>query len=77
MKEQQHILTPDKSSDRQRAIVEAGRLIDALTEGNGDVLKDSWYMLSKYVRAALAEIRQQEAQRPHHQASPNECAGVG
>ena len=63
--------------DRQRAIIEAGRLIDALTDGNGDVVKDSWYMLSKYVRAALVEIRQNEAQGQLHHTSANEFLGVG
>ena len=64
-------------TDRQRAIVEAGRLINALTEGNGDVMKDAWYQLSKYTRAALAEIRQAEAQGQLHHTSPNEYLGVG
>lgn len=57
------ILTPAQVTDRQRAIVEAGRLIDALTDGNGDLVKDAWYTLGKYVRPALAEIRQAEVQK--------------
>lgn len=68
---------PQQSSDRQRAIVEAGRLIDALTDCNGDLVKDCWYQLSKFTRAALAEIRQAEAQGQLHHTTPNEYLGVG
>ena len=50
-------------TDRQRAIVEAGRLIDALTDGNSDLVKDAWYTLGKFARPALAEIRQAEARK--------------
>lgn len=53
------------TTDRERAIVEAGRLIDALTDGNGDLVKDCWYALSKCLRPALAEIRQHEPPQPH------------
>lgn len=65
------------TTDRQRAIVEAGRLIDALTDNNGDVVKDAWYALGKYVRPALTEIRQQEAQGQRHQATVNDFLNVG
>lgn len=58
-------LQPQPATDRQRAIVEAGRLIDALTEGNGDLVKDCWYQLNKYVRAAIVEIRQTEPTKSH------------
>ncbi len=65
------------TTDRQRAITEAGRLIDALTDNNGDVVKDAWYQLGKYTRAALAEIRQQEAQGQIHHTSVNDFLSVG
>ena len=61
MKASNNVLTPDQPTDRARAIVEAGRLIDALTEGNADAVKDAWYQLSKYTRLAIAEIRAAEA----------------
>ncbi len=64
-------------TDRERAVVEAARLIDALTEGNGDVVKDAWYALGKYVRSALAEVRQQEAQGQLHHTSVNDFLSVG
>lgn len=64
------------TTDRQRAIVEAGRLIDALTDGNGDAVKDSSYMLNKYVRPALAEIREIEG-RAAIEAKQADCTGIG
>ena len=71
------VLTPDKPTDRDRAIVEAGRLIDALTTGNGDLVKDVWYAVNKYTRLAVAEIRQAEAQANGlRYSAPNEFLGI-
>lgn len=49
----------DKISDRQRAVAEAGNLIDALTDECPDVerIKDAWYQLGLQVRGAIAELR--------------------
>ncbi len=49
-------------ADRQRAIVEAGRLIDLLADESPDVqtIKDQWYSVGLCLRAAIAEIRQAE-----------------
>lgn len=58
------ILSPP-TNNRERAIVECGRLIDALVEGDGDLVKDCWYSVNKQVRSALAEIRQTELTKPH------------
>lgn len=65
-------------TDRERAIVEAGRLIDALTEGNGDLVKDVWYHLNKYTRLAIAEIRTAEARAAGQlvHTSPSEYLGI-
>ncbi len=78
MSEQDHILRPDELTFRDLAIVEAGRLIDALTVGNADVVKDAWYQLSKHTRLAIAEIRAAEAsaQGQLHHTSPNEYLGI-
>lgn len=67
---------PTPTTDRQRAIAEAGRLIDALANGNGDLVKDCWYTLNKYVRPALAEIREIEG-RATIEAKQPDYASVG
>lgn len=78
MNEQDAILKPDQPTDQQRAIVEAGRLIDALTDGNAEAVKDAWYQLSKYTRLAIAEIRAAEAtaQGQLHHTAINEYLGI-
>ncbi len=63
MKELANVLTPDRPTDRERAIVEAGRLIDALSDPEPNVLevKDRLYSVSKHCRDAIREIRHAEA----------------
>ena len=55
-------LTDNNVADRQRAIVEAGRLIDLLADElpNVQTIKDQWCSLGLCIRAAIAEIRQSE-----------------
>ncbi len=50
---------PAEISDRQRAIVEAGNLIDALADECPDAqhIKDVWYQVGLRVRGAIAELR--------------------
>lgn len=78
MNEQDSILRPDELTSRDLAIVEAGRLIDALTIGNGDLVKDVWYQLNKFTRLAVVEIRQTEAKATGQLAhtSINEYLGI-
>lgn len=63
MTETNSILTPDRPTDRERAIVACGLLIDCLTELQPDVSesKTRLYELSKLVRDTIREIRQAEA----------------
>jgi hypothetical protein len=63
MTETNSILTPDQPSDRERAIVACGLLIDTLTELQPNVqeIKDRWYQTGLCIRAALAEIRTADA----------------
>lgn len=58
-------------AEKQRAIIEAGRLIDLLSDERPDVqaVKDQWYVLGKCLRAAIKEIRQAEAM-PQNNATP-------
>lgn len=58
MDEEKHEVT-----EKQRAIVECGRLIDLLSDERPDVqaVKDQMYVLGKCLRAAIKEIRQLEA----------------
>jgi hypothetical protein len=67
-------LIHNNAADRQRAIVEAGRLIDLLADDFPDVqtIKDQWYSVGLCLRAAIAEIRQAEQKR--NASIP--CAGV-
>lgn len=55
-------LPPANVTERQRAIVEAGRLIDLLADEVPDAqtIKDQWYTLGLCIRAAIAEIREAE-----------------
>jgi hypothetical protein len=78
MNEQRNILTPDQPTDRARAIVEAGRLIDALADGDAAAVKDAWYAVGKFTRAAINEIRTAEARAAGqlHHTSPNEFLGI-
>ncbi len=79
MNEQDAILKPDQPTDRERAIVACGLLIDCLTDLQPSVLeiKDRLYQLSKYCRDAIQEIRTAEARANGLQYSaPNEFLGI-
>jgi hypothetical protein len=80
MNEQHNILTPDQPTDRERAIVECGLLIDCLTELQPNVqeIKDRWYQTGLCIKAAINEIRTAEARAAGqlHHTSPNEFLGI-
>lgn len=78
MNEQDVILKPDQPTDRERAIIEAARLIDCLRELQPSLteIKDRLYQLSNHCRDAINEIRQAEARANGLQYSPpNEFLG--
>jgi hypothetical protein len=80
MSELTNVLTPNQPTDRERAIIAAGSLIDCLTElpPNVQEIKDRLYQLGKHCRAVIAEIRQAEAKASGQLAhtSINEYLGI-
>ena len=67
MTETNKLVVTEKVSEQQRAIVEAGILIDVLADEypNVQLIKDAWYQVGLSVRGAIAELRilEQEAQK--------------
>lgn len=63
MIETENVLAPDKISERQRAIVECGLLIDALADKSPNIerIQATWQQTDLRVRGAIAELHQMEA----------------
>jgi hypothetical protein len=76
----QETTRPQSTTNRERAVIEAGRLIDSLHAGDAEAVKDAWYQVNKYTRLAIQELRAQEPPRPHWtdaRKKLTDVAGVG